>query len=109
MEILEVHPGRFIDDPLAQGGKRHVIDELPNEAAYKAQLEQKYPGNSVIIRNEGGARVVRLSRSYANVQFQDKTELAESDHIILACPQCDEVLYEVKFGRRKKRMYGEPD
>jgi hypothetical protein len=101
MEVIEVYRGRVVDDPLAEGGKRAEIPTIANEAAHKAQLEQKYQGNTVIIRNEGIDRVVRLARSYAKAEH-DKTELAESDHITLKCPQCDNILYDVRWDSKRR-------
>lgn len=100
MEILEIYRGEIVEvvDLLAPGGKRQEtrIPEIPNETAYKAQLEQKYQGNTIIIRSEGIDKVVRFVRSYAKATH-DKTEIVESDEIVLSCPQCDEELYRVRW------------
>lgn len=43
--------------------------------------------------------IFKINRSYAKVLFQSDTELVKSKEITLGCPQCDAVLYEVKFDR----------
>jgi len=73
----------------------------------KQELEGIHPGNTVLIRREGNEDVTRFERSYAKITLQDKTELSESDHIVLACPQCDTVLYEVYSRETKAKLNDE--
>ncbi len=63
----------------------------------KLDLEKKMPSNSISVITAGnGTRVVRIARSYAKATF-DKTVLEESDHIVLNCPNCNQLLYEVFY------------
>lgn len=62
----------------------------------KKEVEGKCKGNSCHAKIEGEETVLRIARSYCKATH-DKTELAESDHIVLSCPNCDRVLYEVHY------------
>lgn len=88
---------------------------LPNQVAEQARiatLQAKHKGNAFTIETRSkphptipsqqvpDIKTIRIARSYAKAEH-DATELAESNHITLKCPQCDAVLYEVTW--RDKR------
>lgn len=64
----------------------------------KSDKEKKMTGNKVSIETTGdNIKRVKVDRSYSKVALQSHTELTESKHIILACPQCNTQLYEVSW------------
>ena len=74
------------------------LNEGASENSVRGAMQAKHRGNNVTFRKEGHNRTaVVLERSYAKVTQQDATELSESKHIVLACPECDTLLYEVYF------------
>lgn len=72
-----------------------------------ADLKQRYKGNDFVVETRMkpdpddktksviDKKIVRFVRSYANVKEQSGSALEDSDHIVLACPQCGAQLYEV--------------
>lgn len=91
MEIIEKVPLK-----VEKQGDLDVAVSVMDKARTKSDLEKKFKTNTVTIKTEGIEDVVRLTRSYCKVASQDKTELAESKHVTLACPNCDTLLYEAQ-------------
>ena len=81
------------------------LKDVKEQAKMIADLKKKHNGNDFSIdctmdnpdRKLKDKKVIRVQRSYSKVALQSGTVLEESDHIILACPQCNTTLYEVKF------------
>jgi predicted RNA-binding Zn-ribbon protein involved in translation (DUF1610 family) len=102
MEVYEKKPIPTERNPFGE------IIALPMDTAKvlqrKQQIEQKHRGNTATTTREGSEEVTRLARSYSKVAFQDATELTESRHVRLACPECDTVLYEVYAPEMKAKI-----
>ena len=86
MEVYEKIPLKKENDKLVS-----ALDKNKK----KSDVEKKFKGNKVEIKTEGSEDVVRIERSQAKVATQDATELTEAKHVVLSCPECDEILYEV--------------
>lgn len=91
MEIIEKVPLK-----VEKQGDLDVAISVMDKAKTKSDLEKKFKTNTVTIKTEGIEDVARLARSYCKVASQDKTELSESKHVTLACPNCDTLLYEAQ-------------
>ena len=96
-----------------------IIPDPQTTEIFKETLEEQHEGNtfeitpirkesapvddgfvlSPEVEPEAYVKVITVSRSYCKVGFQSHTDLAESDHIVLTCPNCDSQLYEVRWGR----------
>jgi len=74
-----------------------ILPSPAERAAKKAAWEARLKGNNVSVQFEDDHEITRVDISYAIVLFQSASLLEESDHIILGCPVCDEVLYEVRW------------
>lgn len=94
MELVEeIPPTKRMPN---EDGNNVDVNEL-DEGKKKLDVEKAFKGNEAIIETVANfVKVVKLKRSYA-IATHDKTELAESTHIILSCPECNEVLYEAQW------------
>ena len=87
---------------LREEGKSDVITKEPaidkkDEDQYKQDIKDFHTGNNVSIETiSDKTTIIKMERSYA-IAEHDKTELAESDHIVLKCPACSTKLYEVRW------------
>lgn len=105
--------GHISTAPDAVNSYAHQMDEVAIEPledvdvpARMEELKAKHPGNTFSTRTEGAFRVTRIARSYAKAEF-DGDKITKADHIVLKCPECDGVLYDVRFNTvelRKQRI-----
>jgi hypothetical protein len=96
-----------------------ILPDPETTEIFKETLEEQHKGNAFAIhqkRKEGipsegeldlapelepesYIKVIKVNRSYCKVAVQSHTNLEESNHIVLACPNCDTTLYEVRWGK----------
>lgn len=81
-----------------------VVEVLPSKLTptddqkIKSDVEKEFKGNTVRIVQEANRKVAKFNRSYCRVKQQSNADsLAESDHIVLGCPNCGRTLFEVKY------------
>lgn len=83
-------------------------EKLENETTKLATLTSEHEGNMFSVetiyaidpKDEtkwiADKKIIKCTRSYAVAIF-DKTTLEDSNHITLSCPQCNALLYEVRW------------
>lgn len=94
--------------------------DLPKEAEQGriAQLQARHRGNTFTIQTRSkidpkdntktipDTKVIRVARSYAKTMHLPGAAVLEESHwIMLKCPQCDAVLYEVSWEKPRRQRF----
>ena len=103
METYEAIEATVIPDPQTTEifketlEEQHKGNEFEITAARKETAGKNELGLSVEVEPEAYVKVIKVARSYCHVGFQSHTNLEESNHIVLNCPNCETKLYEVRW------------